>query len=88
MSRSKRRICQFCHEDMSRADVTTCRENNDVEFVDGRILPVIPHPLSAIYVCQDCGVDPGGHHHPGCSLDRCPGCGDYMASCPCERTCT
>lgn len=34
--------------------------------------------------CSDCGVAPGGFHHLGCDLQRCPVCGGQMFTCGCR----
>jgi hypothetical protein len=33
--------------------------------------------------CGDCGATPGGFHHLGCDLERCPRCGRQLISCGC-----
>jgi hypothetical protein len=34
--------------------------------------------------CGDCGVRPGGFHHPGCDLQRCPRCRGRLLTCGCR----
>lgn len=34
--------------------------------------------------CHDCGVQPGGHHHPGCDWEECPRCGGQLITCDCN----
>jgi hypothetical protein len=34
--------------------------------------------------CHDCNVAPGGLHHPGCDVDRCPRCGRQQITCRCS----
>jgi hypothetical protein len=33
--------------------------------------------------CRDCRTPPGGVHHPGCCLERCPACLGQALGCPC-----
>jgi hypothetical protein len=33
--------------------------------------------------CGDCGVQPGGYHHLGCDMMRCPRCRRQLISCGC-----
>lgn len=35
--------------------------------------------------CVDCGVQPGGVHHMGCDLERCPRCDGQLIMCPCTE---
>ena len=53
-----------------------------VELVDGAYKP-IPLSPTADEPCWDCGVDPGGYHHPGCDMEACPRCGGQLISCDC-----
>jgi hypothetical protein len=34
--------------------------------------------------CGDCGAPPGGLHHPGCDMQRCPRCRWQLISCECR----
>lgn len=34
--------------------------------------------------CHDCGIAPGGFHHPGCDIEICPRCKGQLISCDCE----
>jgi hypothetical protein len=33
--------------------------------------------------CHDCGVRPGGFHHLGCDMERCPRCRGQLFCCDC-----
>jgi hypothetical protein len=33
--------------------------------------------------CHDCNVEPGGLHHLGCDVERCPRCGGQLIACDC-----
>jgi hypothetical protein len=33
--------------------------------------------------CHDCGIAPGGYHHPGCDVECCPVCAGQLISCGC-----
>lgn len=41
----------------------------------------IRHPDDAPERCEDCGVKPGGVHHFGCDMERCPACGGQLIEC-------
>jgi hypothetical protein len=34
--------------------------------------------------CGDCNCPPGGFHHAGCDVERCPRCGGQAIGCDCE----
>jgi hypothetical protein len=35
------------------------------------------------FPCRDCGTPPGGVHHPGCCVERCPACLSQAITCGC-----
>lgn len=79
-------VCRFCGEDMHVA--ATCNEVR-IETVGGSFAP-IPYGSEAEdwgaasgARCHDCLVQPGGFHHPGCDVERCPSCGGQIIGCEC-----
>lgn len=76
------KICNICGQKISLAD--KCKGNGFIEFSDGKIFP----SLSSFVITQDrrcpiCNVKNGMPHHPGCSIEVCPRCGDSLVSCSC-----
>jgi len=45
--------------------------------------PLARHRRSGDGRCGDCGVEPGGYHHLGCDLVRCPRSGRQLITCGC-----
>lgn len=73
--------CDLCKQDMLKAKA--CKGDRMVRFPDGARLAVIPHDPDADGPCGDCGVAPGGVHHSGCDMERCPRCQGQLISCAC-----
>ncbi len=54
-----------------------------IEFHHITRLEAVPYHTRSDIPCLDCDVSSGEYHHPGCSFERCPRCGCYLASCGC-----
>jgi hypothetical protein len=70
-------ICIDCNQEMRRA--TSCTVES--LHLDGVTYPVVRHRGKRR--CGDCGVEPGGAHHLGCDVARCPKCRHQLLSCGC-----
>lgn len=74
--------CDLCNQDMLSG--ASC--SVEVLHTAGVAYPLVPHRAGrARSNCGDCGVEPGGFHHLGCDLQRCPRCGGQLISCGCCR---
>jgi len=77
-------LCSYCMQEMTTA--TSC--SFDALHRDGAHLALAPHRASTGRsrgkACGDCGVSPGGWHHPGCDMQRCPACRGQLLSCGCD----
>lgn len=79
-------ICDCCMHDMSDNKVDDCAGNRTVEYADGVRLPSVPYNPDygdENQRCRDCNIKRGGHHHPGCDMERCPRCEGQLISCGC-----
>lgn len=75
--------CDSCNVEMSPG-LKTCVGNAMVKFPDGRLSKPIPYEKNPhSLVCHDCNIAVGGHHHPGCDMERCPKCMGQLISCGC-----
>jgi hypothetical protein len=77
--------CEYCEQEMTTGATCTVRRLH----VEGAVVRLAPHRpprrrgVTSGERCGDCGVRPGGFHHPGCDLQRCPLCHDQLLSCAC-----
>ena len=76
-------VCSWCDREMRVA--MSCSVG--ALHLDGKRVDMIPWGRSGRHErekCHDCGVAPGGFHHLGCDMQRCPLCRRQMMSCGCR----
>ena len=73
--------CTDCNQEMKTA--TSCVVKTLV--IDEVTYDLAIHKRRGSFTgrCGDCGVCPGGYHHLGCDMMRCPRCGCQLISCGC-----
>jgi len=74
--------CNWCDKEMLDVKTISCTET-EVVFPNGEKLPVVHYENDDGLNCHDCNVAPGGAHHPGCDMERCPKCLGQLISCGC-----
>jgi hypothetical protein len=77
-------ICLDCEREMLTAPSCVV----STLHIAGAAFPLTPYGRDGTSApgrarCGDCGVEPGGFHHLGCDLQRCPRCRRQLFSCGC-----
>jgi hypothetical protein len=72
-------ICVDCEREMTTAASCTVTTLHIGELP----FPLARHRRSGDGRCGYCGVEPGGYHHLGCDLARCPRCARQLITCGC-----
>ncbi len=75
-------MCEFCDREMLTAE--SCLDPGNY-IVNGKPMPALPYGVDEDVkgVRCRCNVAPGGFHHPGCILEKCPSCQERMVICKC-----
>jgi len=81
-------ICRDCRQMMNPGEgcSATIVQIGDTDFYriqSGDRQDLIPC-MGLDRTCHDCNVKPGQYHHYGCSMERCPRCGDQLYICRCN----
>lgn len=73
--------CDGCQQEMLNHVACTFQAYSDTPDI-----PRVPYPAEETQDCHDCLTPPGGLHHPGCDMERCPRCKEQMLTCQCPPT--
>lgn len=84
------RECPLCLKPLAQS--YGCRGDRSIKFADEVVCDPVPYGEEEEYqsfdsqpieACEVCGAMPGRLHHPGCSNEECPECGDNYKICSC-----
>ncbi len=82
-------ICAACGNEMLTAQ--GCVRIDYTFKGDAKVYPPIVYGAEADdwgglsgRTCHDCFCTPGGFHHHGCDVERCPRCAGQAISCECD----
>ncbi len=77
-------LCRRCGKNIFDPRTTTC-VGGYIDYADSDSFRRIPYPDTEKEKCSKCGTSPGGFHHDGCYVERCPRCGERLVSCACKK---
>jgi hypothetical protein len=82
-------VCFVCNQEMTAGG--SCVEAPLRSLEDGEVYQRIKYGdegqdsgAAEGEPCGDCRCCPGGYHHPGCDIERCPKCSGQALFCSCE----
>ncbi len=78
-------LCRHCGKNMLDPRTTTCA-GGYIDYQDRESFPRVPYPDDEKDRCPKCAVNPGGFHHDGCYIERCPRCSERLVSCACRKS--